>query len=614
MAIYEDHGDLRWNDHDTGERGIHTTEAWDAFISDAARNAKVQVAIDRGRIAYQSAGTVGWFFATGTTGNWERIITQSGSGGLDVNKLANGAADDVLLTSGATPTWGKVADANVSAGAAIAGTKVVPAFGAQAISTTGTLAASLLTVQHATEARIVMINDAAALDEKRWREAVGNGSWAVQVLNDAGTWIADAIKIVRSATTLTDINLGADLDLQSNDILNANSVEIHSSTEAALHFRSDGAGLDLKRWRVLAENDGSFKLTADTDAGAFIAHAIVARRTASAVTEIDVYADLDLQESNVNNVGILDAGRATIQHATAPQLDIVEGDAALDEKWYRFVADAGSLHLQTRTDSNGAGSTIFTVNRTLTAVDSLQLFAGLGMQGNSISNASSVEVRGTAPSAYFYETDAGLDEKFWQWVVDGDRLYLRTLTDGGGAGESLLNILRTGTAGQSLQLTNLELDLNGNDLLNVGTSLQFDATVTPTIDHASVGDVVGKKLTIHAQANNSATLKAGDLEIKPGENAGAGADGDLILGLGTTGIELDGAGKIGMYGAAMVAQGTDPGALTDSTGGTADGTLADVGASYSQSTLNNNFADLAAKINALRALLSEAAGGIGIAA
>jgi hypothetical protein len=39
--------------------------------------------------------------------------------------------------------------------------------------------------------------------------------------------------------------------------------------------------------------------------------------------------------------------------------------------------------------------------------------------------------------------------------------------------------------------------------------------------------------------------------------------------------------------------------LTDSTGGTADGTVADVGASFNQTTLNNNFADLIAKINSI---------------
>lgn len=33
--------------------------------------------------------------------------------------------------------------------------------------------------------------------------------------------------------------------------------------------------------------------------------------------------------------------------------------------------------------------------------------------------------------------------------------------------------------------------------------------------------------------------------------------------------------------------------------GTADGTVADVGASFNQTTLNNNFRDLSAKLNAL---------------
>jgi hypothetical protein len=39
-------------------------------------------------------------------------------------------------------------------------------------------------------------------------------------------------------------------------------------------------------------------------------------------------------------------------------------------------------------------------------------------------------------------------------------------------------------------------------------------------------------------------------------------------------------------------------AITDSTTGTADGTLADVSIAFDQGILNNNFADVAAKINA----------------
>lgn len=45
-------------------------------------------------------------------------------------------------------------------------------------------------------------------------------------------------------------------------------------------------------------------------------------------------------------------------------------------------------------------------------------------------------------------------------------------------------------------------------------------------------------------------------------------------------------------------------ALTDSSTGTADGTIADVGAAFNQATLNNNFADVTAKINAILKVLA----------
>lgn len=64
-----------------------------------------------------------------------------------------------------------------------------------------------------------------------------------------------------------------------------------------------------------------------------------------------------------------------------------------------------------------------------------------------------------------------------------------------------------------------------------------------------------------------------------------------------------GALGIGFFNVAPVAQQADVGALTDNTTGTADGIVADVGAAFSQATLNNNFADLIAKINGIRTTL-----------
>src|SRR3990167_2124052 len=61
--------------------------------------------------------------------------------------------------------------------------------------------------------------------------------------------------------------------------------------------------------------------------------------------------------------------------------------------------------------------------------------------------------------------------------------------------------------------------------------------------------------------------------------------------------------KLGFFNATPVIQRTDMVALTDDTTGTADNTVANVGGSFNQATLNNNFADLTAKINSLRTAL-----------
>jgi hypothetical protein len=61
--------------------------------------------------------------------------------------------------------------------------------------------------------------------------------------------------------------------------------------------------------------------------------------------------------------------------------------------------------------------------------------------------------------------------------------------------------------------------------------------------------------------------------------------------------------KLSFFGATASAQAADPVALTHTPGSAADNTVADVGAAFSQATLNQNFADLVAKYNTLRTIL-----------
>lgn len=84
----------------------------------------------------------------------------------------------------------------------------------------------------------------------------------------------------------------------------------------------------------------------------------------------------------------------------------------------------------------------------------------------------------------------------------------------------------------------------------------------------------------------------------------SGEDGGWLL-VGTSKNAFDGGIKISQFGLGLdpVSQQADIGALTDSTGGTADGTLAAISGSGADSDINNNFADLAAKVSSLRSLL-----------
>jgi hypothetical protein len=84
--------------------------------------------------------------------------------------------------------------------------------------------------------------------------------------------------------------------------------------------------------------------------------------------------------------------------------------------------------------------------------------------------------------------------------------------------------------------------------------------------------------------------------------------GDTITGLlqivspstGTAILSIDPINQlIGFFGATPASQAAKIIAMTDSTGGTAGGTLVNVGSTYTQANLNNNFASLTATVNAL---------------
>ena len=115
------------------------------------------------------------------------------------------------------------------------------------------------------------------------------------------------------------------------------------------------------------------------------------------------------------------------------------------------------------------------------------------------------------------------------------------------------------------------------------------------------GTHTGGAYTIRAgdATGGSGTRTGGALTIRPGSGATAGGLGKLTSGSASARYSFNDTGHA-FFAATVAAQVADMGALTDSTGGTANGTLVDVGVVFSQANINDNFADLAAKVTAIR--------------
>ncbi len=148
-------------------------------------------------------------------------------------------------------------------------------------------------------------------------------------------------------------------------------------------------------------------------------------------------------------------------------------------------------------------------------------------------------------------------------------------------------------------------------------------TITITCD-AGAGFVTYKVATLGSVAGPDWYGSAGDATggntaggafiCEGGNKSGSGLKGGAKLCVYRTATRGDrpvvevkeisaGVDGLGFYGTTPIARPTRAGQLTDSTTGTPSGTIADVGAAFSQSGLNNIHASLLAKINALETIL-----------
>ena len=197
-----------------------------------------------------------------------------------------------------------------------------------------------------------------------------------------------------------------------------------------------------------------------------------------------------------------------------------------------------------------------------------------------------------------------------------------------GAGNTPLDLTQGAVVHGTLTTDAITMRDAQNIILNATTGTKIGTATTqklgffnatPVAQPAGTTDVLASLVTLGLRAasvNPPLDLGTGALTAGPSTLSAttvttlgtAGlvtlADGNNIAVGSTTGTKLGTAitQKLSLWGVTPVTQpaSANQAALIDSTTGTADGTVVDVGTSFSQATLNNNFADIIRLVNQLR--------------
>ena len=145
----------------------------------------------------------------------------------------------------------------------------------------------------------------------------------------------------------------------------------------------------------------------------------------------------------------------------------------------------------------------------------------------------------------------------------------------------------------------------------VGTGynvLGVDASGTVRIaPNANMAVAIGAPATFSGSASGDAIMAQGTylrFSSSGSTHEAVGYDGSEILIAPGDPVIVGASGQsVGFYGGTPAAQASRAGQLTDSTGGTPSSTIASAGTVFSEGTLNNNFASMAQRINALETIV-----------
>lgn len=119
----------------------------------------------------------------------------------------------------------------------------------------------------------------------------------------------------------------------------------------------------------------------------------------------------------------------------------------------------------------------------------------VGNGAKTTSTSGEIVISGTSPREILYESDAGVDGKFWDVIVASGVLSIRTRTDADGAGNNVLTATRSGTTVSGVTIAPA-LTLSSSVSVGGGTAVLKILSATATLDFPSISAQSNQDLTV----------------------------------------------------------------------------------------------------------------------
>lgn len=402
----------------------------------------------------------------------------------------------------------------------------------------------------------------AGVDEKIWLVGQSGGGTAAgfQILsrNDADSTGAQALQILRSGTTIAEIQLDAtlfdfngtlDVDGGAHDI-DGSALQLGANTTITFAAREYVFNGEANDYQATVVNPMIY-VSSGGGVGEFtgLGHMIFHTRTTAArdfifragttpanivrffgdgsevefnVTTFDMNGAIDV--SGIANFGARVVSQNSFQalgSATNTGVNAIHAILDVNGGASRVISYNWSTAAVRPLEITGSTVTI-TSDATTTVVNNLAVTGVVTL-------VDFIRVSGAAPEFRIQETDGALNEQYWLWLYSGGTLTLRAYNDALNASSVGLSFDRTGTTIDLIAVSATEVELNGTTLdfngnMDLSGAAVFSGSVTPAALAAGDNDNVNLGVGSVVRARISGNAVTSNLTSVTG-----GADGKLLI-------------------------------------------------------------------------------------